>query len=114
MGVLEPLISKAPAELEYAKEVMAFQTQEQVPELALGEALQVAAYGTDQQLGKPHFATPESIPLLNAPLIEDFYLNNIRNNSGGMVVAAAGIAHDELVDMANEYFSTMEQKTAPV
>jgi len=112
--ILEPLISKAPAEVEYAKEVMAFQTQEQVPELALGEALQVAAYGADQQLGKPHFPTPDSIPLLNAPLIEDFYQNNIRNNPGGMVVAGAGIAHDELVGMAIEYFSAMEQKQAPI
>merc|ERR1719343_847660 len=111
--VLEPLISKAPEEVEYAKEVMAFQTQEQVPELALGEALQVAAYGADQQLGKPHFATNDSIPLLSASLIEDFYLNNIRNNPEGMVVAGAGIAHNELVDMTNEYFSTMEQKPAP-
>lgn len=111
--VLDPLISKAPAEVEYAKEVMAFQTQEQVPELALGEALQVAAYGADQQLGKPHFATPDSIPLLNAQLIEDFYLDNIRNNPEGMVIAGAGIEHDELVGMANHYFSTMEQKVAP-
>ena len=112
--VLEPLITKAPEEVEYAKEVMAFQTQEQVPELALGEGLQVAAYGPDQQLGKPHFATAESIPLLSAPQIEDFYVNNIRNNPQGMVVAGAGIAHDELVGMASEYFSSMEQKPAPV
>eukprot|EP00531_Pseudo-nitzschia_arenysensis_P018220 CAMPEP_0116125560 /NCGR_PEP_ID=MMETSP0329-20121206/5872_1 /TAXON_ID=697910 /ORGANISM="Pseudo-nitzschia arenysensis, Strain B593" /LENGTH=580 /DNA_ID=CAMNT_0003619601 /DNA_START=65 /DNA_END=1807 /DNA_ORIENTATION=- len=112
--VLEPLITKSPMEVEYAKEVMAFQTQEQVPELALGEGLQVAAYGSDQQLGKPHFATAESIPLLNAAQVEDFYLNNIRSNPEGMVVAGAGIAHDELVDMAKEYFSGMEQKTAPI
>mmetsp|Transcript_14038 Transcript_14038/g.35321 ORF Transcript_14038/g.35321 Transcript_14038/m.35321 type:complete len:593 (-) Transcript_14038:182-1960(-) len=112
--VLEPLITKAPEEVAYAKEVMAFQTQEQVPELALGEGLQVAAYGPDQQLGKPHFATAESIPLLNAAQVEDFYVNNIRNNPQGMVVAGAGIAHDELVGMATEYFSTMEQKPAPV
>lgn len=112
--VLEPLITKAPTEVEYAKEVMSFQAQEQMPELALGEALQAAAYGSDQQLGKPHFATPESIALLNAPLVEDFYLNNIRNNPGGMVVAGAGIAHDELVDMAKEYFGAIEQKPVPV
>mmetsp|Transcript_26555 Transcript_26555/g.28562 ORF Transcript_26555/g.28562 Transcript_26555/m.28562 type:complete len:600 (+) Transcript_26555:104-1903(+) len=112
--VLEPLITKATTEVDYAKEVMEFQAQEQLPELALGEALQVAAYGLDQQLGKPHFATPESIPLLNAPLVEDFYLNNIRNNPGGMVVAGAGIAHEELVDMAKEYFGTIKQKLAPI
>jgi processing peptidase subunit alpha len=93
---------------------MEFQAQEQMPELALGEALQVAAYGSDQQLGKPHFATPESIPHLNAPLVEDFYQKNIRNNPRGMVIAGAGLGHDELVDMANEYFGTVEQKSAPI
>mmetsp|Transcript_17905 Transcript_17905/g.49614 ORF Transcript_17905/g.49614 Transcript_17905/m.49614 type:complete len:603 (-) Transcript_17905:264-2072(-) len=112
--VLNPLISDAPMEVEYAKEVMAFQTQEQVPELALGEALQVAAYGDDQQLGKPHFATADSIPLLSASQAEEFCRDNIRNNPEGMVVAGAGIAHDELVDMAKEYFSGMEQKPPPV
>jgi processing peptidase subunit alpha len=112
--VLEPLIADLPVEVEYAKEVMEFQAQEQLPELALGEALQVAAYGSDQQLGKLHFATPESIPYLNAPLVEDFYQKNIRNNPNGMVIAGAGIAHDELVGMAEQYFGVMEQKSAPI
>jgi mitochondrial-processing peptidase subunit alpha len=111
--VLNPLIGDLPVEVEYAKEVMEFQAQEQMPELMLGEALQVAAYGSDQQLGKFHFATPESIPHLNAPLVEDFYQKNIRNNPQGMVVAGAGIDHNELVDMTKEYFGIVEQKSAP-
>lgn len=111
--VLNPLISELPVEVEFAKEIMEFQAQEQMPELVLGEALQVAAYGSDQQLGKLHFATPESIPHLNAPLVEDFYQKNIRNNPGGMVIAGAGIDHEELVEMAKQHFGVMEQKSAP-
>lgn len=111
--VLEPLIAASPEEVEFAKEVMMFQAQEMMPELALGEALQVAAYGADQQLGKLHFATPESIPLLNAPLVEDFFVQNIRNNPKGMVLAGAGIAHDELVDMAKERFGNIKQESTP-
>ena len=112
--VLEPLIVKATTEIEYAKEVMKFQAQEQLPELALGEALQTAAYGKDQQLGKPHFATPESIPLLTPSIVEEFYREKIRNNPEGMVVAGAGIEHDELVDMAKEYFGAIQQKPVPL
>ncbi|KAG7353224.1 peptidase M16 family protein [Nitzschia inconspicua] len=112
--VLNPLISESPVEVEYAKEVMQFQAQEQIPELNLAEALQVAAYGVDQQLGKLHFATPESIPFLNAALVEDFYQKNIRNNPKGMVVAGAGIEHNELVDMTKEYFGNVEQQSGPL
>lgn len=112
-AILEPRITASPAEVEYAKEVMEFKAQEYIPELALGEALQVAAYGADQQLGKLHFGTPESIPLLNAPLVEDFYVTNIKNNPRGMVIAGAGIAHDELVDMAQHHFGCLEQKSTP-
>ncbi|KAL3925983.1 MAG: hypothetical protein SGILL_000030 [Bacillariaceae sp.] len=111
--VLNPLISELPVEVEYAKEIMEFQAQEQMPELMLGEALQVAAYGSDQQLGKVHFATPESIPHLNAPLVEDFYQKNILDNPGGMVIAGAGIDHEELVKMSKQHFGVMEQKSAP-
>jgi processing peptidase subunit alpha len=111
--VLNPLISELPVEVEYAKEIMEFQAQEQMPELVLGEAVQVAAYGSDQQLGKLHFATPESIPYLNAPLMEDFYQKNILNNPGGMVIAGAGIDHEVLVEMSKQHFGVMEQKSAP-
>jgi mitochondrial-processing peptidase subunit alpha len=111
--VLNPLIAELPVEVENIKEVMKYQAEQQMPELLLGEALHVAAYGSDQQLGKLHFATLESIPLLNAPLLEGFYQKNIRNNPKGMVVAGAGIDHKELVDMTMEYFGTVEQHSTP-
>jgi mitochondrial-processing peptidase subunit alpha len=111
--VLNPLIAELPIQVENAKEVMQFQAQQQMPEILLGEALHVAAYGTDQQLGKRHFATPETIPQLNATLVADFHQKNIRNNPKGMVIAGAGIDHKELVDMTKEHFGSLEQHSSP-
>jgi processing peptidase subunit alpha len=96
-----------------AKMALEFQAQEQMPELVLGEALQVAAYGEDQQLGKCHFATLASIPLLTPEGVHDFYQTNIRHNPNGMVIAGAGIAHDKLVELAQAHFGDMEQQSAP-
>lgn len=111
--VLEPLITEVPDDFLQALAVLEFQAQEQLPELVLGEALQVAAYGPEQQLGKLHFATQETIPLLTPELVQDFYLKSIRNNPDGMVIAAAGLGHDELVDLANTHFGDMKQQEAP-
>lgn len=111
--VLEPRISASLDEFNHALDVMAFQAQEQLPELDLGEAIQMAAYGEDQQLGKLHFATSDTIPLLSPEVVENFFDQNIRNNPKNMVVAGAGIAHNELVDMAKEYFGSLSQLSAP-
>jgi processing peptidase subunit alpha len=111
--VLEPLIAEVPDDFMQARAVLEFQAQEQLPELVLGEALQVAAYGPEQQLGKLHFATLETIPQLTPDLVQDFYLKSIRNNPEGMVIAGAGIGHDELVDLANKHFGDMKQQEAP-
>jgi processing peptidase subunit alpha len=111
--VLEPLITEVPDDFMQALAVLEFQAQEQLPELVLGEALQVAAYGPEQQLGKLHFATLDTIPQLTPDLVQDFYLKSIRNNPEGMVIAAAGFGHDELVDLANKFFGDMKQQEAP-
>jgi processing peptidase subunit alpha len=50
---LEPQIR--PDEVEECKQAMQFQAMDIPPELMLGEVLQEAAYGSDQQLGRPHF-----------------------------------------------------------
>jgi len=94
--------------------VLEFQAQEQLPELVLGEALQVAAYGSDQQLGKIHFGTQETIPQLTPHNVQDFYENSILNNPEGMVIAGAGIGHSELVKLAKDYFGEMKQTGSPV
>lgn len=110
--VLEPIIN-SPEDFLHAKDVLQFQAQEQMPELVLGEALQVAAYGSDQQLGKLHFATMDTISQLTPELVESFYQQNIRNNPKGMVIAGAGIAHDELVGLAQTHFGHIVQQSAP-
>jgi hypothetical protein len=51
--LLEPLLLDS--EIEDAKRTMHFQAEDIVPEIQIGEALQIAAYGEDQQLGKPHY-----------------------------------------------------------
>lgn len=110
--VLEPLFTEN--EIESCKEVLDFQAEEQIPELVLGEALQVAAYGQDQQNGRLHFATSEAVPLLSQSALQNFFQSNIRHNPEGMVIAGSGIGHDELVGMATHYFGHMDQKSAPV
>ena len=109
--VLEPLLLEA--EIESCKAILEFQAQEQPPELVLGEALQVAAYGEDQQLGRRHFANSQSIPHLSQTVVRDFFQANIRHNPKGMVLAGAGIGHDELVQLADSYFGEISQLSAP-
>ncbi|CAJ1962643.1 unnamed protein product [Cylindrotheca closterium] len=111
--VLNPLITEVPQDFMEALAVLEFQAQEQLPELVLGEALQVAAYGSDQQLGKIHFGTQETIPLLTPDSVQNFYDNSIRSNPEGMVIAGAGIGHKELVELAKDYFGAMKQSGSP-
>ena len=114
-ALLEPNLSEA--EIDWCKQVMEIQVQEAIPELVLGEALQVAAYGNDQQLGRLHFAgSEEDVKALNVSVVGDFYQSAIRHNPKGMVVAGAGIGHEELVDLANKYFGhvTEQQPSTPI
>jgi processing peptidase subunit alpha len=46
-----------PEEVENCRLVMKYQAMDVMPEVLLGEVLQEAAYGTTQQLGKPHYCT---------------------------------------------------------
>lgn len=109
--VLEPRIETAVEEFLLALDTMAFQAQEQLPTLVLGEALQEAAYGKDQQLGKPHFAaTPETLALLTPSDVADFFVRAIPNNPHQMVVAGAGISHDDLVQLAEARFGHLRQE----
>jgi len=110
--VLEPNFHQL--EVEECKMLLGFQAEAPIPELLLGEALQVAAYGADQQLGRHHFATLENIPQLSAESIRQYWESNIRHNPEGTVVAGTGIGHQELVDMTTKYFGAMEQKSSPV
>lgn len=108
--VLQPQFTAE--EVEECQRAMEFQAKDFPHELSLGEALQVAAFGTDQQLGKLHFCPPDEIEHLNVNLVRDFWQTNMVGNPQGMVVAGTGIDHNELVDMTRLYFGHLEQTTA--
>ena len=55
----------------------------------------------------------EALPELNANVVKHFCQAHVVHNPQGLVVAGAGIGHDELVDMAKEYFGHLEQHTLP-
>lgn len=99
-------------EIEESKRAMQYQAMDIIPELKLGEALQTAAYGVDQQLGKSHFAPLDSIDSLGASTVRQYLETNVWKNPEGIVIAGAGIGHDELVDMAKFHFGGLEQSTA--
>jgi mitochondrial-processing peptidase subunit alpha len=105
--LLEPNLDEA--EIEHCKAVLRIQAQEAIPELALGEALQMAAYGPDQQLGRLHFATLDAVEELEPKKVVEFYQSTIRHNPKGMVVAGAGIGHHELVQLATKYFGPVTE-----
>ena len=57
-------------EVEDAKRIMEFQAMDLPPELIMEQALQMAAYGVDQQLGKPHYCPIEALGELNENVLK--------------------------------------------
>jgi processing peptidase subunit alpha len=93
-----------PIEVEDAKRTMEFQALDLPPELVMEEALQTAAYGMDQQLGKPHFCPMDALPDLSSDVLKDFWNHNVLANPQDIVIGGAGIGHDQLVDLAQKEF----------
>ena len=96
-------------EVEDAKRAIEFQGMDMPPELLLGEALQTAAYGEDQQLGQPHFCPTEALPQLNSDKVRDFWERHFIHNPAGLVVGGAGVQHDYLVEEAEKRFGHLQQ-----
>jgi mitochondrial-processing peptidase subunit alpha len=98
-----------PEEVEDAKRTIEFQALDLPPELVMEEALQTAAYGLDQQLGKPHFCPMDALPHLTADSLHRFWNNHVLGNPQHIVIGGAGIGHQQLVDLAQEYFGDWPQ-----
>ncbi len=114
--VLEPQIDDFT--VDEMKRVVEFQWMDMVPEVVLGEGLQIAGYGprpnndgtmTIQQLGKSHFCPLDALPNLNAASVQQFRNEHLLNPKS-MVVVAAGMQHDDLVKLADETFGHLEQQ----
>jgi processing peptidase subunit alpha len=66
------------------------------PQTALIEAIHTAAY--QGGLGRPLIAPKDVLPMLNADVLAEFYAANY--SAPRMVLAAAGIEHDQLLKLA--------------
>lgn len=96
-------------EVEEMKRVMEFQLMDMMPQILVGEGLQMAGYGrlengVLQQLGRPHFCTSEALPNLTARSVHAFREQHLLNRPEGIVVSGSGIAHDALVELAEANF----------
>lgn len=111
--VLEPRLDDETVDM--MKRTMEFQWMEVIPELVLGEGLQVAGYGPingqGQQLGKSHYCPLDALPHLDAEVVRQFRNKNLLNPEN-LVVAGAGIQHEVLVEMAEENFGHLVQDPA--
>jgi processing peptidase subunit alpha len=99
-------------EVEEMKQVIMFQTMDMMPQVLMGEGLQLAAYGPMdgklQQLGRPHFCTAEALPNLTAESVHAFREQHLVNNPEGIVVSGSGISHEALVELAEVNFGHMK------
>jgi processing peptidase subunit alpha len=98
-----------PEEVEDAKMALGFQAMDMMPELLLGEALQEAAYGANQQLGQPHFCPAEALAELSADTVHGYWQRQFVQNPKGLVIGGAGVRHDFLVKKAEELFGHLKQ-----
>lgn len=111
--ILRPRVT--PEEVEECRAVMGFQHEEWYrqggvgTEVALGEGLQIAAYSPlenqqqqQQQLGRPHFCPAEALGSLSSDAVERFRRDHLTPDR--MVLAASGIEHAHLVELAETHF----------
>ena len=118
--------------LEQTKRACLYQSLNLPPELWLLESLQKAAYGPDQQLGKAHFLSIPSllsdslssssnstfdpsqldvetqgmaaVEHLTPSVLTDFWQQRVLEQPTGLVIAAAGVQHDNFVDLVQTHF----------
>lgn len=108
--VLQPKF--LPHELDQAKESIRFANSmpdTMPPELLLSEALQTAAYGSDQQLGQPYLCTVEALEVLGQETALAHWEAHFATNPQGMVLGGAGVSHGDLVAWAEQYFGHLVQ-----
>ena len=80
------------------------------PELILGELVHMAAY-KENTLGNPLLCPKERLPFINKRLIEKY--RDILYKPERMVVAFAGVQHEEAVRLTEQYFGDMKRGIGP-
>ncbi|KAF2705948.1 hypothetical protein K504DRAFT_87037 [Pleomassaria siparia CBS 279.74] len=80
------------------------------PELILPELVHMAAY-KDNTLGNPLLCPKERLPFINRDVVEVYRKEFYKPDR--IVVAFAGVQHNEAVRLAEQYFGDMEKGTGP-
>ena len=95
-----------PEELDAQREAARYEIREVFakPEMILPEVLHNVAYD-NKGLGNPLLCPPERIDLIDQKTIQTFMKEWYRPER--MVIAGAGMPHEELVELADKYFSSM-------
>jgi processing peptidase subunit alpha len=75
------------------------------PDMLLPEVLHAVAYNS-RGLGNPMFCPEERIPSMNSGLLRHAFREWYRPER--MVIAGAGLAHQELVELVDKYFSSLK------
>lgn len=96
-----------PEELEAQRAAAEYEIRElrAKPEVILPEILHHVAYD-GKGLGNPLLCPDDRIHLIDAPLMRHFMEQWYRPER--MVIAGAGVAHEELVELADKHFSSLK------
>ncbi|KIW64489.1 hypothetical protein PV04_09418 [Phialophora macrospora] len=108
--IRDPLITDQ--EVEQQLQTAEYEIQEiwAKPDLIIPELLHMAAY-KDNTLGHPLLCPRERLPYINRDLIEKYRSTFYKPDR--IVVAFAGIQHDEAVRLTEKYFGDMAKSASP-
>lgn len=81
------------------------------PDMLLPEVIHAVAYN-NQGLGNPMLCPEERIPSINSDLLRHAFREWYRPER--MVIAAAGVAHEELVELTDKHFSSLKSFTSSI
>jgi processing peptidase subunit alpha len=81
------------------------------PEFLLPEVLHAVAYN-GRGLGNPMLCPEERIPSINSGLLKHAFREWYRPER--MVIAGAGVAHQDLVELVDKYFSSLKPSTPSI
>lgn len=99
-------------ELELQRDAARYEIREMKtkPEMILPEVLHEVAYGR-RGLGSPLLCPEDRIDLVTGDLLRQCTANWFRPER--MVIAGAGIQHEQLVELTEKYFASLKVTTAP-
>ena len=102
-----------PEELDAQRDAAYYEGREinSKPEMLLPEVLHAVAYN-NQGLGNPMLCPEERIISINSGLLRHAFRDWYRPER--MVIAAAGIAHQELVELVDKHFSSLKPTTTSI